>query len=47
MQFGDNTGWQGAAHHWSTIRFPDINGDGTADVCGRSVNGLFCGLAAP
>lgn len=31
---------------WSTIRFPDVNGDGKADVCGRGPSGLWCGLSS-
>ncbi len=40
--FGDASGWAGVPDHWGTITFPDINGDGKADVCGRSVNGIVC-----
>jgi RHS repeat-associated protein len=35
------TDW-GEPHHWQTIRFADINGDGFPDVCGRSMAGLIC-----
>ncbi|MEZ4750458.1 MAG: hypothetical protein R3B54_07465 [Bdellovibrionota bacterium] len=38
--FGNDTGWHTQPHHWQTIRFPDLNGDGAADVCGRSSYGL-------
>jgi hypothetical protein len=27
------------------VRFPDLNGDGRADVCGRGYGGLVCGLS--
>ena len=30
---------------WSTIQFPDLNGDGKADLCGRGPDGLHCGLS--
>jgi hypothetical protein len=34
-------------HHdnYSTIRFPDLNGDGLADVCGRGIAGIDCALS--
>jgi hypothetical protein len=32
-------------NRYRTIRFPDINGDGKADVCGRSSDGLHCALS--
>lgn len=43
--FGDISGWAGNQSHWGTIRFPDINGDGRADVCGRSTIGVYCALS--
>jgi len=42
--FSDAAGWNGAAAYYSTIRFPDVNGDGRADVCGRAAGGVKCGL---
>ena len=46
-EYGDSGhgGWGSNNHHWSTIQFPDVNGDGRADVCGRSTHGIFCALA--
>ncbi|MCB0417320.1 MAG: VCBS repeat-containing protein [Bdellovibrionales bacterium] len=44
--FGDSTGWNSQPHYWQTIRYPDLNGDGAADVCGRSSYGLVCALSA-
>jgi hypothetical protein len=41
--FNDNGGWADLPHY-STIHFPDVNGDGQADVCGRHSDGVFCGL---
>lgn len=38
-------GWQSTPAYWSTIRFPDLNGDGKADVCGRGIYGLLCALS--
>jgi hypothetical protein len=43
--FSDNQGWNGGPHYWQTLRFPDLNGDGKADVCGRGKNGVYCGLS--
>ncbi len=41
--WSDAAGW-GAAEHGSTIRFPDIDGDGKSDVCGRAARGIACHL---
>ena len=35
----------GAAVDAATIRVADLNGDGRADVCGRSADGLLCALS--
>jgi hypothetical protein len=43
--FSDANGWA-APEHYSTIRFPDLNGDGKADVCGRGVSGIVCALSS-
>lgn len=37
-------GWL-AAQYGTTMQFADINGDGKADVCGRSISGVICGLS--
>jgi hypothetical protein len=42
--FSDDNGWK-AAQYYSTIKFVDINGDGKADVCGRSSAGIDCALS--
>jgi hypothetical protein len=42
--FSDANGWA-AAQYYSTIQFPDINGDGKADVCGRGAKGVVCALS--
>lgn len=47
MVYSDANSWNTHPSHWSTIRFPDLNGDGAADVCGRHESGLMCGLALP
>ncbi|WP_437775973.1 FG-GAP-like repeat-containing protein [Sorangium sp. So ce1097] len=47
LNYTDSNAWNANASRWSTIRFPDINGDGSSDICGRNVGGLFCGLALP
>jgi hypothetical protein len=38
-------GWDDSEYYWGTIRFPDLNGDGRSDICGRSASGLYCGLS--
>jgi GH25 family lysozyme M1 (1,4-beta-N-acetylmuramidase) len=43
--WSDATGWN-TPNRYRTIRFPDINGDGKADVCGRSSDGIHCALSA-
>jgi hypothetical protein len=42
--FSDANGW-GSAKYYRTIEFPDLNGDGLADVCGRGSAGISCGLS--
>lgn len=42
--FSDANGWSGDAYG-STLMFADIDGDGRADVCGRSASGVVCALA--
>jgi hypothetical protein len=41
--FSDVNGW-GNAQYYRTIRFPDLNGNGRADICGRGGAGVLCGL---
>jgi uncharacterized protein (DUF2141 family) len=43
--FSDAAGWNSSASYYSTIQYPDINGDGLADICGRGVPGIQCGLS--
>jgi hypothetical protein len=43
--YSDVHGWKQTAAYWETIQFPDLNGDGKADVCGRAADGLYCGLS--
>jgi hypothetical protein len=43
--FRDSFGWNAGPEYYSTIRFPDLNGDGRADVCGRGSGGINCGLS--
>ncbi len=45
-EFSDADGWKSDPAYWATIQFPDVSGDGNADVCGRTVNGIFCAPAA-
>jgi hypothetical protein len=42
--FADASGGN-AASSYSTIRYPDIDGDGKADICGRTAAGMMCGLS--
>lgn len=37
--------WGSAEYYWKTIQFPDVNGDGRADVCGRGSAGIWCQLS--
>ena len=43
--FSDAAGWQADAYG-STVRFADLNGDGKADVCGRSPSGIVCAISS-
>lgn len=43
--FADAWGWGADPSRWQTIRFPDVNGDGKSDVCGRNVSGIWCELS--
>jgi len=40
--YSDAHGWDAAASYYRSIRLPDIDGDGDADVCGRSATGIWC-----
>jgi hypothetical protein len=42
--FNDTNGFD-QAQYYTTIHFPDVNNDGKADVCGRGVLGIYCGLS--
>jgi hypothetical protein len=42
--WSDASGWN-APQYYSTIQFVDIDGDGKADVCGRSAAGVVCELS--
>ncbi|ODS22642.1 hypothetical protein AB835_13115 [Candidatus Endobugula sertula] len=41
--WGDHDGWD-QPEYYSTIRYPDLNGDGKADICGREGRGILCYL---
>jgi hypothetical protein len=43
--FSDAAGWGSDASLYGTLRFGDVNGDGRADVCGRSREGVVCALS--
>ncbi len=40
--FADSAGWSSAAGYYGSIHFGDVNGDGFADVCGRTTTGVVC-----
>ncbi|MDI3283821.1 VCBS repeat-containing protein [Polyangium sp. 15x6] len=44
-EFGNNSSWTDHVDFWATIQFPDVNGDGRADVCGRLTDGIKCALS--
>lgn len=44
--FSDSAGWT-TSPTGDTIQFGDINGDGNADVCGRSAYGMECAVMNP
>ncbi len=43
--FTDTSGWNNDESYWATIQYPDLNGDGKADICGRGGAGMACGLS--
>jgi FG-GAP-like repeat/Dual-action HEIGH metallo-peptidase len=43
--FSDANGWNAGPEYYSTIRYPDVNGDGRADMCGRGDAGIHCALS--
>jgi hypothetical protein len=44
-EWSDAGGWGSSPAYYSTIKFADVNGDGFADVCGRSGDGTACYLS--
>jgi hypothetical protein len=44
-QFSDAAGLSTSPTLWGTIQFPDLNGDGKADICARTTSGIDCGLS--
>lgn len=44
--FSDVNSWGAGPEYYSTVRLPDLNNDGRADLCGRGAQGVFCGLNA-
>jgi peptidoglycan/xylan/chitin deacetylase (PgdA/CDA1 family) len=45
--FGDSEGfWQTSESYWGTFRAGDLTGDGRADVCARTSDGVRCALSA-
>jgi len=43
--FDDAGGWFLFRHSYGSLRLADINGDGRADICGRGMWGLHCGIS--
>src|SRR5574341_2599965 len=41
--YSDANGWDNAIYY-STIRYPDLNGDLKPGICGRASGGLYCAL---
>jgi len=40
-----SSSWTSNESYWRTVRYPDLNGDGKADICGRSSTGIICALS--
>src|SRR5690606_8023468 len=40
--FSDGNGWNTGPEYYETLQFPDVTGDGRADVCGRGAGGIWC-----
>ena len=40
---GFTSGWSADETRWGTLRFPNLDGDASADVCGRDTTGIVCG----
>lgn len=43
--FSDANGWS-LPQYGSTIRFPDIDNNGSQDICGRGGGGIWCGVSS-
>lgn len=43
--FDNAGGWDSDPAYWQTIRFPDVDGDGSDDICGRGIEGIYCALS--
>ncbi len=44
LAFTDDNGWADSISNWLTLQFPDVNGDGISDACGRGNGALPCAL---
>jgi C1A family cysteine protease len=42
--FSDANGWN-LPRYYDTIQYPDVNGDGRADLCGRGGAGIYCAIS--
>src|SRR5262249_2941789 len=43
--FSDTAGWGTTRAYWGSLRLADIDGDGIADLCGRSSAGVVCAIS--
>jgi FG-GAP-like repeat len=43
--FADDGIWDSDPSYYETIQYPDLNNDGSADVCGRDAGGIRCALS--
>ena len=46
-QFSNAYGWANSPSYYETIQYPDVDGDGNADVCARASGGIYCALSRP
>ncbi|MBI5098912.1 MAG: VCBS repeat-containing protein [Nitrospirae bacterium] len=42
--WSDDANWDQSASYYGTIQYPDLNGDGKADICARDSSGIICYL---
>jgi cytolysin (calcineurin-like family phosphatase) len=42
--FSDAYGWSAQQSYYDTVQLADVDGDGFADACGRSADGILCAI---